>query len=173
MSEGGPGPTPQRCANGHPAPPDAVACPSCGAPLAPAYPGWGSPPPSPGPPPWYQPGPSPAPWTQPGAGGYWSTGYPPPQTTNGLAIASLVLGILWLWWIGSILAVIFGHIALGQIRARNQSGRGLAIAGLILGWVGVASVVVVIIALAIAAGSTGTGTGTVPLLTGVHHLALP
>src|SRR5687768_13652451 len=36
--------------------------------------------------------------------------------TSGLAIASLVLGILWLYWIGSILAVIFGHIAINQAK---------------------------------------------------------
>src|SRR5688572_14502250 len=37
--------------------------------------------------------------------------YQAPPATNGLAIASLVLGILWLWWIGSILALVFGYIA--------------------------------------------------------------
>jgi hypothetical protein len=58
---------------------------------------------------------------------------------NGLAIASLVLGILWIYWIGSVLAVIFGHVALGQISRSNgsQQGRGMAIAGLVLGWIGV------------------------------------
>ena len=55
--------------------------------------------------------------------------------TNPLAIASLVLGILWLWGIGSILAIIFGVIAKNQIEASGgaQQGRGLAIAGIILG----------------------------------------
>jgi hypothetical protein len=74
---------------------------------------------------------------------YPPAGYPPPgyaprtAGTNGLAVAALVLGILWIYWIGSILAVIFGHIALRQIPARNQGGRGLAIAGVVLGWIGV------------------------------------
>jgi hypothetical protein len=73
----------------------------------------------------------------------------PPSTseTNGMAIASLVLGILWLYWIGSILAVIFGHIALGQI-ARSQgrsAGRGMALAGVILGYIGIAVLVIVIL----------------------------
>ena len=56
---------------------------------------------------------------------------------NGLAIVSLVLGITWIYWLGSILAVIFGHIALSQITKSNgqQSGKGLAIAGLVLGYV--------------------------------------
>ncbi|MGQ0719813.1 MAG: DUF4190 domain-containing protein [Pseudonocardiales bacterium] len=47
------------------------------------------------------------------------------------------LGIVWLWWIGSILALIFGYTARKQIRERGQSGDGLAIAGIVLGWVGV------------------------------------
>jgi hypothetical protein len=48
--------------------------------------------------------------------------YPEPQqqwrpvTTSGFAVASLVLGIVWAFWIGSILALIFGYIALRQIK---------------------------------------------------------
>lgn len=69
---------------------------------------------------------------------------PAVPTTNGLAIASLVLGIIWLWWIGSILALIFGYIAKGQIdrSGGRESGRGLAIAGIVLGWIGVAFLVI-------------------------------
>jgi hypothetical protein len=70
-----------------------------------------------------------------------------PQT-NSLAIASLVLGIVWICGLGSLLAVIFGHIALDQISksAGTQSGRGLAIAGLILGYVGLAIVLLSMLA---------------------------
>lgn len=58
--------------------------------------------------------------------------------TNGLAVASLVLSLLWLFWIGSLLAVIFGFIAMSQINKSGgrQGGRGLAIAGTILGGIG-------------------------------------
>ena len=62
-----------------------------------------------------------------------------------MAIASLVLGILWLDWIGSTLALIFGYVALGQIKRRRQGGRGLAIAGITLGWIGMALLVLVIV----------------------------
>ncbi|MBU6496440.1 MAG: DUF4190 domain-containing protein [Acidobacteria bacterium] len=55
---------------------------------------------------------------------------------NGFAIAALVLGIIWVYWIGSILAVIFAFVAFRQIRRRGERGRGLAIAGLVLGLVG-------------------------------------
>jgi hypothetical protein len=65
--------------------------------------------------------------------------YPPQRTTNGFAVASMVLGILWLYWIGSILAVIFGHIARHQVRESKgwQKGGGMAMAGLVLGWIGI------------------------------------
>ncbi len=65
---------------------------------------------------------------------------------NGFAIASMVLGIVWIYWIGSILAVVFGHISLRQIKQSNgaQTGRGMAIAGLVLGYVGVATLLVLI-----------------------------
>jgi hypothetical protein len=76
--------------------------------------------------------------------------------TNGYAIASLVLGILWLFWIGSVLAVIFGHIALNQVHRNGQSGRGLAIAGLVLGYIGLALFVVGVIG-----ASLGVHSGTV------------
>lgn len=61
----------------------------------------------------------------------------PTCVLNGFAIASLVLAFVWVWWIGSVLAVIFGHVALGQIAGSGgaQRGRGLAIAGVTIGYV--------------------------------------
>lgn len=75
---------------------------------------------------------------------------------NGLAIASMVLGIVWIYWIGSILAVIFGHVALRQIKQSNgsQSGRGMAIAGVVLGYVGLVTFVLFFV-LALAFGGLG------------------
>lgn len=61
--------------------------------------------------------------------------YQPPPPWNGFAIASLVLSVA-LWGVGSILGVIFGHIALRQITRTGEQGRGLAIAGLVVGYVG-------------------------------------
>lgn len=65
--------------------------------------------------------------------------YAPGPRTNGFAIASLVLGIVWIYWVGSILALVFGYIAKRQIDRSNgaESGRGLAIAGIVLGWIGI------------------------------------
>lgn len=87
----------------------------------------------------------------------YTTGVVPTQraTTNGLAIASLVLGIVWIYWIGSILAVIFGHIALRQIddTGRTQQGRGMAIAGLVLGYVGVGFLALFIVLLVAASSN--------------------
>jgi len=77
-------------------------------------------------------------------------GYPRPTKTNGLAIASMVLGILWVYWIGSILALVFGYVAKSQIDQSGgaQTGRGMAVAGIVLGWVGVGLLVIFIIAVA-------------------------
>ena len=82
----------------------------------------------------------------PAYGQPYGYGFPPPQRTNGMAIASLVLGILWLYWIGSILALVFGYVARKQIRERGDSGDGMAIAGIVLGWVGVGILGIALIA---------------------------
>jgi hypothetical protein len=69
-------------------------------------------------------------------------------STNGFAIASLVCAVAWFMWLGSALAVVFGHVALRQIKANGgaQRGRGIAIAGLVIGYLGLAVVVIAIIA---------------------------
>lgn len=59
--------------------------------------------------------------------------------TNGLAIVSLILGLLGV----SLLAVIFGHLARGQIERTGEAGDGLAMAGLILGYLGLAVVAII------------------------------
>ena len=70
-----------------------------------------------------------------------------PQITNGLAITSLVLGLLGV----SLLAVTFGHVARSQIRRSRglQSGSGLAAAGLALGYLGLAATAALVAALVI------------------------
>lgn len=69
-------------------------------------------------------------------------GWPYAPRTNTLAIVSLVTGFCC-----SIAAVITGHIALGQIRRTGEGGRGLAITGLVLGYVslGFAALMLVIL----------------------------
>lgn len=67
------------------------------------------------------------------APGYAPPGYAPPRPsggTNGMAIASLVTAFLC-----TPLAIVFGHIALSQINRTGEGGRGLATAGLVLGYV--------------------------------------
>jgi len=66
----------------------------------------------------------------------------PPQT-SGLAISSLVLGILsctLLGFVAGIPAIICGHLARKKVRIspRSYGGGGLAVAGLVLGYVGTA-----------------------------------
>lgn len=73
--------------------------------------------------------------------------YVPAQPpTSGLAIASLVLGIVWVYWIGSILAIIFGAIAIKQCNRGERTGKGMAVAGLVLGIVGAVVALIIFVA---------------------------
>src|SRR4051794_33451164 len=69
---------------------------------------------------------------------------PPTKTTNGLAVASLVASVVWFAWLGSICGVIFGHVALHQIKRSEgrQNGYGLAVAGLAIGYLALALLLV-------------------------------
>jgi Domain of unknown function (DUF4190) len=73
---------------------------------------------------------------------------PPPRRvrTNGLAIAALVCGLvqfaLWFFllvpgFIEAVLALSFGVGGLAQVRRTGEGGKGLAIAGIVLGGLGV------------------------------------
>ena len=83
----------------------------------------------------------------PPPGAYYPAPYMQPTTTNGMAIASLVASVVWFAWLGSALAIVFGHVALSQIKASGcrQEGRGLAIAGLVMGYLSLGFLVLVIV----------------------------
>ena len=122
------------CSNcGKENPDNAKFCASCGNALDAAVPQYTPPPPQPQ----YAPPPQPIVQSPPqyAAPPAQQTviNMTPPATemrTSGLAITALVLGIIGF----SIFAIIFGGVALGQIRKNpNLTGRGMAIAGLVLG----------------------------------------
>ena len=62
--------------------------------------------------------------------------------TNGFAVASMVIGIVQFMFcllvIGPILALVFGYKGRREIDGSGgrQTGRGMATAGIVLGWVG-------------------------------------
>jgi len=103
--------------------------------------------------------PPPYPPQQPG---YYAVGRP----TNTLAIVSLALGIasyVVVPIIGAIAAVVTGHMARGQIKQTGEGGSGLALAGLILGYVhlalaviGIVIAVIVVIIIGAAAVHSGS-----------------
>ncbi|MFI9049451.1 DUF1707 and DUF4190 domain-containing protein [Streptomyces sp. NPDC053427] len=64
---------------------------------------------------------------------------PMPVRTNGAATGALVCGILtpMTWGATSIPAVILGHKARAEIRRTGERGDGQALAGLVLGWLGI------------------------------------
>jgi signal transduction histidine kinase len=57
---------------------------------------------------------------------------------NGMAVASMVLGILsvflfWLWAVVPILAIIFGGVSMSATKKVGMKSNGMAVAGLTLG----------------------------------------
>jgi hypothetical protein len=87
-----------------------------------------------------------------GTAGYGTAGYgggyaypvAAPKRTNPMAIASMTTSIVGLpllmcYGLGlpvSIVGAILGHIAKRQIRERDEQGEGMALAGIIMGWIG-------------------------------------
>jgi hypothetical protein len=85
--------------------------------------------------------------------GYGAPVLPASARTNGLAIASMVValvGLPFLFCYGAggvmgLVGAILGHVAQRQVKQRGEQGGGMALAGIIVGWI------VVVIALAIVA----------------------
>jgi len=86
--------------------------------------------------------------------GFGTIGAPPPLNAgppgtvvkakvSSYAVASLVLGLVWICGVGSLLAVVFGIMGIRQVnRSEGRiTGKGLAVAGLVLGILGVALIV--------------------------------
>jgi hypothetical protein len=100
---------------------------------------------------------------------------PPPvfvnvaRPTSGLATASLVLGIVgvlggWcMFGIPCILAVVFGHAALPATKDGTVGGRGMAVAGLVLGYILVVPMIIFTVMLFFGmAASSVPGTNATP-----------
>ena len=75
-----------------------------------------------------------------------------PGTTSGKALGSLVSGLLFFFFPASIVAIILGHLSLSEIKKSGGrlEGRGLAIAGLVLGYAGIVFIPFILIIAAIA-----------------------
>ncbi len=74
-----------------------------------------------------------------------------PAETSGKAIASLICGLFFFLPPTAIAAIILGHLSLSQIRrsAGRLRGDGLAIAGLVLGYLGAGPILLILAAIAI------------------------
>ncbi|MDQ3495016.1 MAG: DUF4190 domain-containing protein [Pseudomonadota bacterium] len=77
---------------------------------------------------------------------------PMTRETNTLAIVSLIFGILgwsFLPLVGSVVAIVTGHLARSEIRraAERPQGDGLAVAGLVLGYVALVSALLFVLVL--------------------------
>ena len=79
------------------------------------------------------------PYAYPGQQAYPGYVYPAPRT-NTLAVVSLIAsiaGVTLLPILASIVGVVTGHMARRQIRETGEGGDGMAVAGVVVGWIGV------------------------------------
>lgn len=102
------------------------------------------------PPPPHQPYGSPQP-VPPQAYGAPAYSLPPQRSTSAAAVASLIMGILeCIPFVTGLLALVFGLVGLRATRKGRAAGRGMAVAGLILGLLSIVAWG------AVAGGITGT-----------------
>ncbi len=111
--------------------------------------------------PFMQPPPVPMPMPPMAPYGYMPLAHP--QRTNSLAVGSLICGIgqIFVWTPASIAAVIMGHAARRQIRQNGESGDGMAVAGLVLGWIGIALTLLFLLIIIVAVAATSHTGGQV------------
>lgn len=73
------------------------------------------------------------------------------NSTNGMAIAGFVLGlislIINLFWIPSILGIVFSAVGLAQISKSNQKGKVFAIVGLVASLISIIFAILALVAL--------------------------
>jgi hypothetical protein len=70
--------------------------------------------------------------------------------TNVVAVLALIFGLVL-----GLVAIPLGHVALSQIRRTGESGRGMAIAGLILGYLSLVVVLAYVVVVIVALNSVG------------------
>lgn len=113
------------------------------------------------------PAPPPPPPPQPATPSY-SYGASSTPKTNGLAIASLAcsIGGFFVCGIGFILGLVFGYMAKSQIdqSGGTQQGRGMAVAGIIVGWIGIALAVVGLVVVIIIAAASDDNDSSMSLI---------
>jgi len=87
-----------------------------------------------------------------------SSSTPQSSQTNGMAIAALITSFFV-----SILGIILGFVALNQIKTSGEQGRGLALAGIIIGFVAVGITVLIIIITVAAAATIGVAVNEIQM----------
>ena len=77
-----------------------------------------------------------------------AAGLPAKPETSGMAVASLVCGLVFLFFPAAVAAVILGHLSRSDIRRSGgrKTGSGMALAGLVMGYIGVSIIPILIIA---------------------------
>jgi len=84
-------------------------------------------------------------WTPPPYAYGYPYQLPPPRATNGMALASMIVSIVGIalicgWGPVSVfvspVGAILGHVARRKLRTSGEQGDGMALTGIIVGWIG-------------------------------------
>jgi hypothetical protein len=65
---------------------------------------------------------------------------PPTDPLAVVSLAAAVLGLTLLPFLGSVIGVVTGHVALRRVRVSGRGGEALAKGGLVVGYIGIAVV---------------------------------
>lgn len=98
--------------------------------------------------------PQPAPYGAPAPQYAAPQQYGAPTTTpptNTMSVISMISSIVGFFTFGllCLLGVILGHISLGQIKRNNEGGKGFAVTGLVVGYIGIIGWVIALIVMLI------------------------
>lgn len=121
--------------------------------------------------PQYSPPPPPA--APPAAPYTASPQYAPEKKTNVMSIISMISSIIGLFTFGilCLLGVILGHISLSQIKRTNEGGKGMAITGLIVGYIGIVGWIIGMIIFFVVLGMVGAAMSDPNFVTELESLS--
>lgn len=95
--------------------------------------------------------------------GQWAPGPPPRTATNSTAVAAMILGLaVPVFGLTAIPAIVCGHKARQEIRQTGEQGDGMAVVGLVLGYLAIIVWVVILLGFMAWAGSHAGNGGAGP-----------
>ena len=78
------------------------------------------------------------------------------RPTSALAVTSLVLSVVWVFGLGSLVAIVLAVMAMKETKTGAKGGHGLPVAGLVIGILGLIPVLLFIVLLVVGLTTSGS-----------------